>query len=113
MGRETPVWTLHQANTNRLRFFSRDWFGHVGAGIDVATILLSVGLGVRSDASGADQLLVGTATFSGEFGRWGLEAGHLPLAGGVDLRFFLGNVELFLLPEMDLPYAGSAIRSHF
>ena len=112
MDRETSDWTPHQADANGLSYFPPGWFGHAGAGIDLATIFLSASLGISRDDVGANQYLVGTATFSGEFGTWGLEAGHLPLAGGVDLRFLLGDVELFFLPKMDLPYARSAIPSH-
>src|SRR5207245_691684 len=88
-------------------------FRRVGPDTPLAEILLSAGLGVASADPRTYQYLARPAEFSRGSPARRLAIGDLALAGRGDLRFFLGNVELFFLPKMDLSYARRRVSPRF
>ena len=75
----------------------------------LAEILLSVCLDVAGVDIGTAESLVGTRAFHGIFGTGGLAADRVAIGWGVDLRIFLGDVELLFVAEVDLSHAGGAV----
>jgi len=75
----------------------------------LAEILLSVCLDVAGVDIGTAESLVGTRAFHGIFETRGLAAGRVAIGWGVDLRIFLGDVELLFVAKVDLSHAGGAV----
>ncbi len=84
---------------------------NAAADAGLAEILLSVCLDVAGVDIGTAELLVGKRAFHGILGTGGLAANHIAVGWGVDLRIFLGNVELLFVAEVDLSHAGGAVSA--
>src|SRR5205814_6039123 len=87
--------------------FSRRRYAAADAGL--AKILLSVCLDVPGLDSGTAEFLAGKRAFHGVLGTGGLADDRIAVGGGVDLRLFLGDVELLFVAEVDLSHAGGAV----
>src|SRR2546425_5246163 len=72
-------------------------------------MLLSVCLDVARVDIGTAESLVRKRAFHGIFGTGGLAADRVAIGWGVDLRIFLGDVELLFVAEVDLSHAGSSV----
>ena len=75
----------------------------------LAEILLSVCLDVAGVDIGTAESLVRKRAFHGIFGAGGLAADCVAIGWGVDLRIFLGDVELLFVAEVDLSHAGGPV----
>jgi len=75
----------------------------------LAEILLPVCLDVAGVDIGTAESLAGTRAFHGIFGTGGLAADRVSIGWGVDLRIFLGDVELLFVAEVDLSHAWGAV----
>ena len=87
--------------------FSRNRNAAADGGL--AEMLLSVCLDVARVDIGTAEPLVGKRAFHGIFGAGGLAANRVAIGWGVDLRIFLGDVELLFVAEVDLSHAGGAV----
>ena len=83
--------------------------GNAAADAGLAKILLSVCLDVPGLDSGTAEFLAGKRAFHGVLGTGGLAADRVAIVWGVDLRLFLGDVELLFVAEVDLSHAGGAV----
>ena len=109
MGRAVHFWTPgsgHCAIGTRV-LFSRNRNAAADGGL--AEILLSVCLDVPGVDIGTAESLVGKRAFHGIFGARGLAADRVAIGWGVDLRIFLGDVELLFVAEVDLSHAGGPV----
>ena len=84
---------------------------NVAADAGLAEILLSVCLDVAGVDIGTAESLVGKRAFHGIFGTGGLAADRVAIGWGVNLRIFLGDVELLFVAEVDLSHAGSSVST--
>ena len=87
--------------------FSRRRYAAADAGL--AEIFLPVCLDVAGVDFGTAQFLAGKRAFHGVLGTGGLAADRIAVGRGVDLRLFLGDVELLFVAEVDLSHAGGAV----
>src|SRR5208282_2842092 len=85
------------------------WPGHAGVDPALAEMLLSPRLDFTGIDPGTGKPLAGPPAFSGMAAARRLAAGDFAVAGGADLRIFLGDVELLVLAAMDLSHAGRAV----
>ena len=109
MGRAVHFWTPgsgHCAIGTRV-LFSRNRNATADGGL--AEILLSVCLDVARVDIGTAESLVGKRAFHGIFGTGELAADRVAIGWGVDLRIFLGDVELLFVAEVDLSHAGGPV----
>ena len=109
MGGAVHLWTPgsgHYGIGTRV-LFSRNRNAAADGGL--AKILLSVYLDVARVDIGTAESLVRKRAFHGIFGTRGLAADRVAVNGGVDLRIFLGDVELLFVAEVDLSHAGGPV----
>src|SRR4029077_16864254 len=98
--------------TGFCRFVYR-WSRHAHLGDGLADILLSLHLDFARVDFRAAYLLDGAPAFSAATPRRRLAHGGLAGTRRTGMRSLLGNVELLLVPEMDLSHPGRGILANF